>query len=59
MEFERKIVMNNSTYTISIPYELAKYYKINRESIMVIQPNENKEKKYLKIWVKKGGENKK
>lgn len=57
MQFERKIVMNNDVYYLSIPIDLVKHLGMKENSELIIQDEEGKHGKYMSIWVKeKGGE---
>ena len=53
MEFGKKIVMNGTVHTLTIPRSLVDYLEIKEDSIMVIQPEEGKHGKYFSVWIKK------
>ena len=52
MQFEKKIVMNNDVYYLSIPIDLVKHLGIKEDSAIVIQDEEGKHGRYISVWVK-------
>ena len=52
MQFEKKVVMNNDVYYLSIPIDLVKYLEIEPNSEIIIQDEKGKKGKYASIWKK-------
>ena len=52
MQFEKRIVMNNDVYYLSIPIDLVKYLDIKEDSVIIIQDEQGKRGKYMSLWVK-------
>jgi len=53
MQFERKIVMNNDVYYLSLPLDLVKYLDIKDNSVLVIQDEKGKHGEFISLWKKK------
>jgi len=52
MQFEKKIVMNNDVFYISIPIDVVRYLEIETDSDLIIQDEKGKKGKYISIWKK-------
>jgi len=52
LQFEKKVVMNNDVYYLSIPIDLVKYLEIEPNSEIIIQDEKGKKGKYASIWKK-------